>query len=42
MSAHLLTRVRRYVGQSALQILVFIVITIVMLLVAEYTGIFPA
>jgi hypothetical protein len=43
MSAHLMTRVRRYVRRSAaLQILLFVVITIVVLLVAEYTGIFPA
>jgi hypothetical protein len=43
MSAHLVSRVRRYVGKSpVLQILLFLVITILVLLVAEYTGIFPA
>lgn len=43
MSAHLIGRVRRYIGRSpVLQILLFMVITIVVLLVAEYSGIFPA
>jgi len=43
MSAHLAARVRRYVGKSPLlQIMLFIVIMILVLLVAEYTGIFSA
>ena len=42
MSAHLAARVRLYVGRSPdLQILLFMVITVVVLLVAEYSGIFP-
>jgi hypothetical protein len=42
MSAHLIGRVRRYVGRSpVLQILLFMVIIIVVLLLAEYSGIFP-
>ena len=40
MSDHLATRVRPYIGRSAvLQILVLIVIIFVVLLVAECTGI---
>ncbi len=43
MSAHRIGRGRRYVGRSpVLQILLFIVITVVVLLVAEYSGLFPA
>ena len=43
MSAHLAARVRRYIGRSpVLQILLFMVITVVVLLVAEYSGLFPA
>jgi hypothetical protein len=43
MSAHLIGRVRRYIGRSpVLQILLFMVIIVVVLLVAEYSGLFPA
>jgi hypothetical protein len=43
MSAQLIGRVRRYIAKSpVLQILLFIVITVVVLLVAEYSGLFPA